>query len=129
MMVLNSKVVHGILEDQDISKYDLTLKVKGKDLLTSIMINSPEILDVFDALEQFGPQCRFLDVHPGPVGFSMVSIDTEANGQAVWFGLSDTSHRSKREWDFRSSDQVGRAWDTGRLSGSCLSRLWGCPDR
>ena len=28
MMVLNSKVVHGILEDQDISKYDLTLKVK-----------------------------------------------------------------------------------------------------
>lgn len=131
MMVLNSKVVHGILEDQDISKYDLTLKVKeGKDLLTSIMINSPEILDVYVFDVQRNNSVLSAD--------SLMSIPDqwdspwyrailEANGQAVWFGLSDTSYLKQTGMGFPvfGLGRAIRSWDTGEIVGVMFIEIMG----
>lgn len=131
MMVLNSKVVHGILEDQNISKYDLTLKVKeGKDLLTSIMINSPEILDVYVFDVQRNNSVLSAD--------SLMSIPDqwdspwyrsilEANGQAVWFGLSDTSYLKQTGMGFPvfGLGRAIRSWDTGEIVGVMFIEIMG----
>ncbi|ANA80936.1 sensor histidine kinase [Paenibacillus glucanolyticus] len=131
MMVLNSKVVHGILEDQDMSKYDLTLKVKeGKDLLTSIMINSPEILDVyvFDVLRNNSVlSADSLMSIPDQWDSAWYQSILEANGQAVWFGLSDTSYLKQTGMGFPvfGLGRAIRSWDTGEIVGVMFIEIMG----
>ncbi|GAE08261.1 sensor histidine kinase [Paenibacillus sp. JCM 10914] len=123
MMVLNSKMVRSILEEQHIRQYELNQKVKeAKDLLTSIMINSPEILDVYVFDIKRNNSVLSAD--------SMMSIPDqwdsawfqqilEANGQTVWFGLSDTSYLKQTSMGFPvfGLGRAIRSWDTGEVVG------------
>jgi two-component system sensor histidine kinase YesM len=121
MMVLNSKVVQNVLENKNL--YETTLKLRdGKDMLTSIMINSPEIIDIY-----------IFDVKRSNSLLSSDSISSvpdqwdsdwyqailKANGKAVWFGLSETSYVRKTETGFPvfGLGRAIRSWRTGKVIG------------
>ncbi|EHB47878.1 MULTISPECIES: sensor histidine kinase [Paenibacillus] len=131
MMVLNSKVVHGILEDPDLSQYDLNLKVKeGKDLLTSIMINSPEIIDVyvFDIKRNNSVlSADSLMSIPSQWESAWFQSILEARGQTVWFGLSDTSYLKQTSMGFPvfGLGRAIRSWDTGEIVGVMFFEIMG----
>ncbi|MCQ6557398.1 sensor histidine kinase [Paenibacillus mendelii] len=131
MMVLNSKVVREILEEGDKNEYNKELKVQeGQDMLTSIMINSPEILDIY-----------ILDVNRK---YSLLSSDSlmsvldqwdsdwykkiaDANGNTVWFGMSGSSYVKKTDTGFPifGLGRAIRSWDTGETIGVMFFEIVG----
>ncbi|UVI33003.1 sensor histidine kinase [Paenibacillus spongiae] len=131
MMVLNSKVVREILEEGDKNEYNKELKVQeGQDFLTSIMINSPEILDIY-----------ILDVNRK---YSLLSSDslmsvpdqwdsdwykkiTDANGNTVWFGMSSSSYVKKTDTGFPifGLGRAIRSFDTGETIGVMFFEIVG----
>ncbi|MGO4697886.1 sensor histidine kinase [Paenibacillus sp. 2TAB26] len=131
MMVLNSKVIHNILKEQSKEKlYETTLKIQdGQDILTSIMINSSEILDIY-----------IFDVNRNNSVLSsdsLVSLDQwdsdwykailEANGNSVWFGLSQNSYLKKTEMGFPvfGLGRAIRSWETGDIIGVMFFEIMG----
>lgn len=132
MMVLNSKVIRNILKEQSKEKlYETTLKIQdGQDILTSIMINSPEILDIY-----------IFDVNRNNSVLSSDSLmsvpdqwDSEwykaildANGNTVWFGLSQSSYLKKTEMGFPvfGLGRAVRSWETGEVIGVMFIEVMG----
>jgi two-component system, sensor histidine kinase YesM len=124
MMVLNSKLIQEVLEQKpETTPYELNEMVKnGKELLTSIMINSTEILDIY-----------IFDVKRNNSVFSgdsLMSVPDQwdsdwyeailkANGNTVWFGLSQTSYLKKTEMGFPvfGLGRAIRSWETGEIIG------------
>ncbi|MBO7744464.1 sensor histidine kinase [Paenibacillus sp. MWE-103] len=124
MMVLNSKLIQEVLEQKsDTTPYELNEMVKNsKELLTSIMINSSEILDIY-----------IFDVKRNNSVFSgdsLMSVPDQwdsdwyeailkANGNTVWFGISQTSYLKKTEMGFPvfGLGRAIRSWETGEIIG------------
>ncbi|SFJ91709.1 two-component system, sensor histidine kinase YesM [Paenibacillus sp. UNC496MF] len=124
MMVLNSKLIQEVLEQKsDVTPYELNEMVKNsKELLTSIMINSTEILDIY-----------IFDVKRNNSVFSgdsLMSVPDQwdsdwyeailkANGNTVWFGISQTSYLKKTETGFPvfGLGRAIRSWETGEIIG------------
>ncbi|MCM3781747.1 sensor histidine kinase [Neobacillus mesonae] len=131
MMLLNSKIVHGILEDQESGLYESTAKVKeGKDLLTSIMINSPEILDIyiFDIKKRNSVLSAdsFMSIpnHEQSEWFKQI---IQANGASVWFGLSEESYLKQTSMGFPvfGFGRAIRSWETGEITGILFFEIMG----
>ncbi|MBM7569077.1 sensor histidine kinase [Paenibacillus sacheonensis] len=124
MMVLNSKLIQAVLEQKsETTPYELNEMVKNsKELLTSIMINSTEILDIY-----------IFDVKRNNSVFSgdsLMSVPDQwdsdwyeailkANGNTVWFGISQTSYLKKTETGFPvfGLGRAIRSWETGEIIG------------
>ncbi|GAK40560.1 sensor histidine kinase [Paenibacillus urinalis] len=131
MMLLNSKIIHGILEDQESGLYESTAKVKeGKDLLTSIMINSPEILDIyiFDIKKRNSVLSAdsFMSIpnHEQSEWFKQIF---QANGASVWFGLSEESYLKQAGMGFPifGFGRAIRSWETGEITGILFFEMMG----
>ncbi|MFC5649513.1 sensor histidine kinase [Paenibacillus solisilvae] len=132
MMVLNSKLIQKILEPKsETTLFDSNEMVKsGKELLTSIMINSPEIIDIY-----------IFDVKRNNSVFSADSLMSipdqwdsdwydailKANGNTVWFGLSQTSYLKKTEMGFPvfGLGRAIRSWETGQIIGVMFYEIMG----
>ncbi|OMF52201.1 histidine kinase [Paenibacillus rhizosphaerae] len=132
MMVLNSKIVHNILEQrQGDNAYETTLKVKdGKDMLTSIMINSPEILDIyiFDVKGKNSVlSADSLMSIPNQWDSDWYKAILKANGNTVWFGLSETSYLKKTGMGFPvfGLGRAIRSWETGEIIGVMFVEVMG----
>ncbi|MFC4809591.1 sensor histidine kinase [Paenibacillus sp. GCM10023250] len=124
MMVLNSKLIQQVLEQKpETTPYELNEMVKSsKELLTSIMINSTEIIDIY-----------IFDVNRNNSVFSgdsLMSVPDQwdsdwyeailkANGNTVWFGISQTSYLKKTETGFPvfGLGRAIRSWETGEIIG------------
>lgn len=94
MRLVSNKTIHEALQAKDITNdYDnIQLNTKAKEFIISLIMNMPEIMDIF-----------ILDIHKqNSVVSSSFVIDpwqtewyrkvAEADGSAVWFGLSNTSY-------------------------------------
>lgn len=132
MMVLNSKLIQKVLEPKpETTPYDSNEMVKnGKELLTSIMINSPEIIDIY-----------IFDVKRNNSVFSSDSLMSipdqwdsdwydailKANGNTVWFGLSQISYLKKTEMGFPvfGLGRAIRSWETGEIIGVMFYEMMG----
>ncbi|GGD73465.1 sensor histidine kinase [Paenibacillus nasutitermitis] len=131
MMVLNSELIQDILQKPGITPYETSQMVQeGKALLTSIMINSTEIIDIY-----------IFDVKRNNSVFSGDSLNSvpdqwdsdwyesilQANGNTVWFGLSQTSYLKKTEMGFPvfGLGRAIRSWDTGEIIGVMFYEIMG----
>ncbi|WP_211748938.1 sensor histidine kinase [Paenibacillus sp. Marseille-Q4541] len=131
MMLLSNKVVHSILEEKDADLYASTLKVKeGKDFLTSVMINSPEILDIyiFDIKQQ--NSVLSADSFNSPPDHSnswWYQEIVKANGSPVWFGLTETSYLKQAEMGFPvfGLGRAIRSWESGEIIGVMFFEIMG----
>ncbi|CAM4400705.1 sensor histidine kinase [Paenibacillus alkaliterrae] len=132
MMVLNSKVIHNILKEQSKEKlYETTLKIQdGQDMLTSFMINSPEILDIyiFDVNRNNSvlTSDSLMSV-PDQWDSDWYKAILEANGNTVWFGLSQSSYLKKTEMGFPvfGLGRAIRSWETGDIIGVMFFEIMG----
>ncbi|ALS26779.1 histidine kinase [Paenibacillus sp. 32O-W] len=132
MMVLSSKDIHGFLEaKKEMTLYEREQLLKdAKELLTSIMINSPEILDIniFDVKRQNAVlSSDTLMSTPDQWDSGWYKAIVEAEGRTVWFGLSRTSYIKGTNTGFPVFG-MGRAiksWETGDIIGVLFAEVMG----
>ncbi|MDQ8737912.1 sensor histidine kinase [Paenibacillus sp. LHD-38] len=132
MMVLNSKVIHNILNEQSKEKpYETTLQYQdGQDMLTSFMINSPEILDIY-IFDVYGNNSVLssdsLMSVPDQWDSDWYKAIIEANGNNVWFGLSENSYLKKTKMGFPvfGLGRAIRSWETGKIIGVMFFEIMG----
>ncbi|EXX85212.1 histidine kinase, partial [Paenibacillus darwinianus] len=93
----------------------------GKDMLTSIMINSPEIIDIyiFDVNRSNSLLSSEINSVPDQWDSDWYQAILKANGSAVWFGLSKASYVKKNETGFPvfGLGRAIRSWRTGEIIG------------
>ncbi|GGG25677.1 cache domain-containing sensor histidine kinase [Paenibacillus abyssi] len=132
MMVLNSKLVQEILEQpMETDPYQNNLRIKeAKELLTSIMINSPELIDIyiFDVKRNNSVlSSDTLMSTPDQWDSDWYKTIRNANGSTVWFGLSKDSYLKKTEMGFPvfGLGRAIRSWETGEIIGVMFFEVMG----
>ncbi|MFD0710546.1 sensor histidine kinase [Paenibacillus sp. GCM10027626] len=131
MMVLSNRVIHEILEKPSGSLYEKTKEVQeGREMLTSIMINSPEILDIyiFDVNRKYSVfSADSLMAVLNQWDSAWYKAILEANGNTVWFGLSASSYVKNTDTGFPifALGRAIRSWESGKVIGVMVFEILG----
>ncbi len=122
MMLLGSEQIQKALQGSSLRNKDFPdLYEEASNQLIFAMVNSPEILDIFifDHNRKNNIFSSSLQAFRNPWGSDWYRKIVEADGQPVWFGLSNSSYLQGTDMGIPVFG-MGRAiknWDTGKIIG------------